>query len=267
MDLKFDFIRIPEGEFVMGSNLSFDRLTQSDESPAHNLYITDYYISRFPVTNAQYRLFLEATGARPPMFGWPEGRFPQDKADHPVVGVSYGDAVAFCQWAAKVIGLPLRLPSEPEWEKAARGCEGQAYPWGNTWEGGRCNSYESKVGGTSPVGEFSPQGDSPFGVAEMGGNVQEWTSSLFGTYPYDPEDGRERLVYNPEASSLMPGLHETGCTSNALALEAALDKTVVRGGSFREEKVKSRCAYRGWAAPMHRSVDTGFRLVYEPAGS
>lgn len=262
--LNLDFVLIPEAEFVMGSNRRRDKLTQSDETPEHRLYTTAYYIMRFPVTNDQYRQFIEATGHRVPNFGWPGGEFPADKADHPVVGVSFHDAAAFARWAAQVTGLPLRLPSEPEWEKAARGPDGIIFPWGNNWEPGRCNSQEERCGGTTPVGRFSPQGDSPYGVAEMGGNVQEWCSSLFGPYPYDPTDGREELVTNPDAASLMPGIRETGCISNAFAAEANRDKTVIRGGSWREEKLKSRCAYRGWAPPMHRSDDTGFRLVYEP---
>ncbi|NLG74143.1 MAG: formylglycine-generating enzyme family protein [Chloroflexi bacterium] len=262
--LDLQFVLIPDAEFIIGSDLSRDKLTQDDEKPEHRLRVTDFYIMKYPVTNAQYRQFIEATGHRPPFFGWPDGAFPEDKADHPVVGVTFHDAVAFCEWASQVTGLPLRLPSEPEWEKAARGTDGRIYPWGNEWKEGHCNSYEARIGGTSPVGAFSPQGDSPYGVADMGGNVQEWCSSLFNIYPYDPTDGREILVNNPNARGLMPNIRETGCVANALAIEASIDKSVIRGGSWREAKVKSRCAYRGWAAPMHRSDDTGFRCVYEP---
>lgn len=259
------FVHIPEGEFIMGSDLKKDRQMHSDEKPRHRLSITAYYFMRYPVTNEQYHWFIEATGHRIPLFGWPDGKFPQAKADHPVVGVSFHDAVAFCHWAGELTGLKLRLPSEPEWEKAARGGVGQIFPWGETWEPGRCNCLEEKIGASTPVGMFSPQGDSPYGVADMGGNVQEWCSSLFGPYPYDPQDGREVLVYNMDAKGLLPGYHDTGCIANAQAPEAYLDKSVVRGGSWREEgKIKSRCAYRGWAAPMHRSDDTGFRCCYEP---
>ncbi len=180
------------------------------------------------------------------------------------MGVSFHDAVAFCRWVGEVTGLPLRLPSEPEWEKAARGVDGQVFPWGDTWEDGRCNCLEAKLNDTSPAGQYSPQGDSPYSVAEMGGNVQEWCSSLFGFYPYDPGDGREILVYNLDPQEALPKWRETGCVANAQAMEAFLGKSVVRGGSWREEgRMKSRCAYRGWAAPMHRSDDTGFRCCYE----
>jgi len=262
-ELDLDFVLIPEGEFVIGSDSSTDRLAQPDEMPMHRLRVTDFYIMRNMVTNDQYRHFVEATGHRPPQF-WPDGKLPQNKAGHPVVGVSYHDAIAFCRWARQATGLPVRLPTEPEWEKAARSDDGRLYPWGNKWENGLCNSVEAKKKNTTPVGDYSPQGDSPYGVADLGGNAQEWCSSLFGPYPYDPQDGREILVYNMNPEELLPKILETGCTSNPQAPEAYLDKSVIRGGSWREERLVSRCAYRGWAAPMHRSDDTSFRCVYEP---
>jgi formylglycine-generating enzyme required for sulfatase activity len=261
--LDLDFVLIPDGEFVIGSKPSSDRLAQPDESPQHQLRVSDFYMMRYPVTNAQYRLFVEATGHRPPLF-WPEDQFPTEKADHPVVGVTFHDATAFCHWAAEVTGLPARLPTEPEWEKAARGGNGRLYPWGNEWEAGLCNSGESKLSVTVPAGRFSPQGDSLYGIADIAGNAQEWCASLFGPYPYDPTDGREVLVHNLDGQSLMPNLTDTGCVANPQQIEAALDKMVVRGGSWRQGRHQSRCAYRSWAAPMHRSDDTGFRCCYEP---
>ena len=260
--IDLDFVLIPGSEFTMGSDPSKDRSAQPDETPAHILRTTDYYIMRYPVTNAQYRLFVEATGHRPPRF-WPKGQFPTDKADHPVVGISFNDAVAFSTWAAKESGLPIRLPTESEWEKSSRGTDGRLYPWGNTWETGRCNSREEKHHTTTPVGQFSPQGDSPYGVGDLGGNVQEWCLSLFGKYPYDSTDGREILVNKSDPERLVPGLHETGCVANPQQIEAGLDKSVLRGGSWRETRLESRCAYRSWAAPMHRSDDTGFRCCYD----
>jgi formylglycine-generating enzyme required for sulfatase activity len=264
VQLDLDFVLIPEGEFITGSNPSVDRLAQTDESPQHRLHITDFHMMRYPVTNAQYHLFVEATGHRPPRF-WPDGQFPANQADHPVVGVSFQDAVAFCRWAADVTGLPLRLPTEPEWEKAARGPDGQLFPWGDEWDGELCNHGEGWPADSTPVNQFSPQGDSPYGVADIAGNTQDWCCSLFGPYPYDPIDGREVLVYNLESQGLMPHLHETGCVANPQQIEAALNKLVVRGGSRRQGRQNSRCAYRSWAAPMHRSDDTGFRCCYEPS--
>lgn len=261
--IDFQFLLIPGGRFIMGSAHSSDPKATEDEMPRHELEVTDFYIMRFPVTNAQFQQFMEATGHRAPLF-WKDGRFPEEQADHPVVGVSFHDAGAFCRWAREVAGLAIRLPSEPEWEKAARGQDGRVYPWGNQWEQGRCNSHESKISATSPVGQFSPAGDSPYGVAEMAGNVQQWTASLFEAYPYDPNDGREKYVYELDKAAALPQFRETGATMIVTSGEAAEGKTVIRGGSWREMQASSRCAYRGWAAPLHRSVDTGFRCCYEP---
>lgn len=260
--LTLDFIHIPAGDFIMGSDPGRDRKAQSDEQPQHTLSVSEFYIMRHTVTNAQYRQFIEAANHRTPLF-WKKGIYPADKADHPVVGVSYGDAIAFCRWAGEQTGLLLRLPTESEWEKAARGPDGRLYPWGENWEPRLTNTREARIKGTTPVGYFSPAGDSPFGLTDIGGNVQEWLSNLYGPYPYDPEDGRELLVNNLDHDQLLPRLWDTGCTSIPSSLEAAKDKSVIRGSSWRESKHQSRCAYRSWAAPLHRSDDTGFRCCYE----
>jgi formylglycine-generating enzyme required for sulfatase activity len=262
-DIQLDFVRIPASEFTMGSSRAHDRQAHDDEMPAQVLLVTDYLMMRCPVTNAQYAQFIQATGHRTPL-SWTNGSFPPGKADHPVVGVSYYDAIAFCAWAAQETGLPIRLPTEPEWEKASRGPQIRAYSWGDEWKKGLCNTSEEERNGTSPVGGYSPQGDSPYGIADMGGNVQEWCSSLFGPYPYDPADGREAHVYDLHNQDLLPKLIETGCTSMPESDEASFGKSVIRGGSWRETKFQARCSYRSWAAPMHRSDDTGFRCCYEP---
>lgn len=259
---ELDLVRIPKADFIMGSDRSRDSQAHDDETPAHTLRVTDYFIMRNPVTNALYLQFTQETGHRTPLF-WLKG-YPADKADHPVVGISFYDALAFCAWAGQATGLPVRLPTEPEWEKSARGSEGRLYPWGDEWKKGVCNIDEEKLNGTCPISKFSPQGDSPFGIANMGGNVQEWCSSLFGPYPYDPSDGREEHVYDLHNKDLLPKLLETGCTSMPESDEASFGKSVIRGGSWRESRFQARCAYRSWAAPMHRSDDTGFRCCYEP---
>ncbi|HWQ83005.1 MAG TPA: formylglycine-generating enzyme family protein [Anaerolineales bacterium] len=261
--LQIEFIQIPAGPMVMGSNSTLDHAAQIDEFPAHELEITDFYIGRFPVTNAQYRQFVAESGQRPPLF-WKDGQLPAGKEDHPVVGVSLNDVLQFCAWARTRTGLPVRLPTEAEWEKAARGPQGNIYPWGSQWEAGRCNSREARLDSTSPVGQFSPAGDSPYGVADLGGNVQEWLISIFGPYPYDPTDGREELVHVEGEVPRFPQIYETGGTSLPESMEAALGKATMRGGSYRLKKTECRCAYRSWAAPMHRSDDTGFRVCYEP---
>ncbi len=263
-EINFGFILIPEGSVTMGSDPYQDRNSQKDEQPQHTLLLSDYYIMKHPVTNAQYLAFVEATQHRKPLF-WQKGIYPEDKADHPVVGVSFHDAVAFCRWASQITGQPVRLPTEPEWEKAARGSDARMYPWGNDWDASLTNTRDGKLGSTSPVGKYSPEGDSPFGISDTAGNVQHWISNLYGAYPYDPSDGREAFINNLDRDTTMPLLvHETGTTSVIDSLEASINKSVIRGSSWRESKVQCRCAYRSWAAPMHRSDDTGFRCCYEP---
>ncbi len=107
----------------------------------------------------------------------------RSKEDHPVVNVTWHDAVAYCKWLAGVTGKAYRLPSEAEWEKAARGTDGRIYPWGDEWHRMRCNASGGKRGGTTRVGNYSPLGDSPYGCADMVGNVCEWTRSLYRVYP------------------------------------------------------------------------------------
>ncbi len=245
----------------MGSNRRNDRRAGDDEQPQHVLDVTDYHIMRYSVTNEQYAAFVSATGRRPPQ-GWSGGTYLPELAGHPVTWVNLLDAVAFSRWAAEQLGLPVRLPTEPEWEKAARGPDGRLYPWGNEWEADRCSNREAKARGTNAVAAFSPAGDSPYGAGEMAGNVQNWCISLFGPYPYTSDDGREQLLAVTGDVSTMPQFHESGATSNPESMEASLGKQVMRGGSWRGTRDQARCAYRSWAAPMHRSDDTGFRCAW-----
>jgi len=187
-----EMVFIAGGVFTMGSDADAD-----NARPAHKVTVADFYIDRWPVTNAEYKAFVDATNHPVPNYdvpwcntegyNWnPETRmYPPGKADHPVVLVTWEDARAYAAWANK------RLPTEAEWERAARGFEGRRWPWGNTFKSACCNTTEGHHNGTTPVGMFSPQGDTPEGVMEMVGNVWEWTSSLFLPYPYNAEDGRE----------------------------------------------------------------------------
>ncbi len=187
-----EMIYIPAGHFLMGSDEGRD-----NERPAHTVHVDAFYIDRYPVTNEEYKRFVDATGhpvpyyevewANPYEYNWdPEKRTPPEgKEKHPVVLVSWEDAQAYAAWAGK------RLPTEAEWERAARGTDGRRWPWGDEFIPGRCNTRESNANGTTPVCQHSPEGDSPEGVGDMVGNVWEWTSSLFRPYPYDANDGRE----------------------------------------------------------------------------
>lgn len=136
------------------------------------VYLDAFGIGRTPVTNRQYKVFVDATRHAVPDH-WENGRIPTGKEDHPVVYVSQDDAQAFCSWAG------VSLPTEQQWEKAARGTNGHKYPWGDPPpDENRCN-FNRHVGDTTPVGRYSPQGDSPYGVVDMAGNVWEWCGSEY----------------------------------------------------------------------------------------
>lgn len=233
-------VRIPAGPFLMGS-------TDEHEEPQHTVDLPEYFIGKYPVTNAEYQAFVRETGHAPP-WHWDGEAYPEERGDHPVVYVTWHDALAYCQWLSEKTGKTYRLPSEAEWEKAARGADGRTYPWGDAWDETRLNSAEAGPGDTTPVGQYSPDGDSPYGLADMAGNVWEWTRSLWGeniekpdfTYPYDPGDGRENL--------------EAG--------DGVL--RVLRGGSFYFYQRGVRCAIRRWDVPFLRYDYNGFRVVVSP---
>jgi serine/threonine protein kinase len=159
-ELRIEWVEIPAGEFLYGED-------------KHTLFLPAFQIARYPVTNLQYRYFLLANPQHPAPAHWKERSFPARKALHPVVGVSYHDALAFCNW------LGCRLPTDQEWEKAARGTDGRSYPWGEEWQDGRyCNHWGAMSSGTTPVDRY-PEGRSPYDVWDMAGNVWEWTSSEY----------------------------------------------------------------------------------------
>jgi formylglycine-generating enzyme required for sulfatase activity len=235
-----EMVLIPAGEFFMGSDPSVDKDAQDREQPQHTLSLPDYYLAKTPLTNAQYAAFVQATGHQQPEH-WKGGKPPSGKEDHPVVYVSWYDAVAYCNWLSEGTGRPYRLPSEAEWEKGARGTDGRIYPWGNQWDAERCNNKEGGKGDTTPVGAY-PQGASPYGPLDMAGNVWEWTRSLWGKdwkepsfkYPYDPDDGREDL----EAEGYR----------------------VLRGGSWFFSRDLARCVERDGYLPVSSVSYVGFRL-------
>ena len=231
-----EMILIPAGKFLMGSDPSVDKDASNSEQPQHTLYLPDYYLAKTPVTQAQYAAFVQATGHNQPEH-WEGGKPPRGKEDHPMVWVTWHDAVAYCNWMAETTGKPYRLPSEAEWEKGARGSDGRIYPWGNQWDAKRCNTLEGGKKGTTPVGAY-PQGVSPYGLLDMTGNVREWTRSVYKGYPYVSGDGREDL--------------ESG------------DPRVLRGGSWRYYQVSARCAFRFGDLPDYRLSSFGFRVAASP---
>jgi formylglycine-generating enzyme required for sulfatase activity len=263
------FVEIPQDAFRMGEG-----------KEEHKLELPIYYIGRYPVTVAQFGAFVEAGGYREPHY-WKEaqaagiwqdgkvkGRLDDDprvkpveyggsleSANHPVVGITWYEMVAYCRWLTEQLcawqGTPeplarllrkehweVQLPSEAQWEKAARGTDGRVYPWVSDPDPNRANYDKTGIGATSAVGCF-PGGRSPYDVEDLSGNVWEWTRSLYRGYPYDPKDGRE-------------------------VLDAGSDQSrVLRGGAFSNVRYV-RCAWRNWDYPGSRSYDYGFRLVLSP---
>ncbi len=229
--IQMELVRVPAGEFLMGGD---------GEASQHQVAVAEFYLGKYEVTNAQYAAFVEATGYDAPE-DWESGNVAGDKQDYPVLGISWHDAMAFTEWLSKETGAGFRLPTEAEWEQACRGVEGFVYPWGDMFDATKTNTYESGIGTTTPVGTYSPEGDSPYGVADMAGNVLELTSSAFRDYPYDPTDGRED-------SSLS-------------------ERRVLRGGSFNFNEYSVRCVFRSVLDPTDRDPYTGFRVALSTTGS
>jgi formylglycine-generating enzyme required for sulfatase activity len=177
-----EIIFIPAGEFLMGSDKSKDKLADDDELPQRKVYLDGYWIYKYEVTVAQYRKFCQETGKqmpKEPSWGW------QD--EHPIVNVSWEDARTYCDWAG------VELPTEAQWEKAARGTDGRIYPWGNEWDASKCNNKTTGPGRTTPVSSY-PAGVSPYGVMDMAGNAWEWCADWYDKNYYASAHDR-----NPQA--------------------------------------------------------------------
>lgn len=180
-----DMVKIPGGTFTMGSDkedtegkgaeFGMAKPLYLDEHPRHEVNLPTYYMDRYEVTNAQFKRYVDAIKARPPR-SWPNGEMPPGRERHPVTHINWYEAQQYCAWAGK------RLPTEEEWEKAARGADGREYPWGNDFDGEKANTGGAGVNDLAPVGTF-PQGKSPYGVEDMAGNVWEWTADWYQPYP------------------------------------------------------------------------------------
>lgn len=237
-----ELVPIPEGKFWMGSDKRRgpDAL---DNEARHEVLVPAFKIGKYPVTVGQWRQFVESA---PYSEGDPDALV--DPANHPVTHVSWHDAIAYCRWLTgewrgdrKIDSDEIvRLPTEAEWEKAARGVEGRIWPWGNEFDKNKANMGETGIGKTSAVGCF-PAGASPYGVMDVAGNVFEWCSSKHKPYPYRNDDGRELAEGNEDR--------------------------VVRGGSFDVDPGYVRCAYRHLDRPGLRSDLIGFRVVVVSPGS
>jgi len=223
-----EMVWVPAGEFTMGS-ADTDRDVGDDQKPAHKVYLGGYWIYKTDVTVAQYNAFCEAAGRtkpRTPEFGWHD--------DHPVVNVSWDDAAAYAKWAG------ASLPTEAQWEKAARGTDSRRFPWGNDWDPSLCVHSHARPGdrgSTEAVGSY-PQGASPFGALDMAGNVWNWCADYYGEHYY----------------RMSPNRNPAGPVSG--------DCRVLRGGSWHYFKeMYFRVSYRFSNVPVYTSYNIGFRCV------
>lgn len=210
---------VSRGYFWRGNDV------KPEEGPLEKIMVNDFYIDRYEVTNEEYLHFVKATGKDTPSH-WSGYLPPKGKEQHPVSGVSWEDARSYAQWIGK------RLPTEKEWEKAARGLDQRRYPWGNQFLSEKCNSLEAKRQGTSPVGAF-PEGISPFGCHDMIGNVSEWTMDIFRPY------------HNSSSTLFRRGYR------------------VARGGSWYYGKEHLRVSSRSPYVPETRLISLGFRCAID----
>jgi len=227
-----EYVRVPAGSFLLGSDPRVDSDAQPDEMPQLQVELDDYWISKFPITVAQYTIFTNATNRVAPF------DFPQ-KNGYPVVNVSWYDATVFCRWLGDLTGKQVRLPTEAEWEKAARGTEGLLYPWGNTFDALRLNCAEAKMPGSTAVDGFAA-GASPYGAWDMAGNVWEWVSDWYKSDYY-----AERVTRNPQGP-------ETGYYK------------ALRGGAWFSDRAHVRAADRTHFNPENRYDYVGFRVALVP---
>jgi len=231
-------VPIPAGVFTMGSD---DPRTNEQNRPAHKVRTRAYRIDKFPVTQAQYAQFVAARHYRPPL-NWKDGHIPDGFELHPVTMVSWYNARDYCAWAGK------RLPTEAEWEKAARGTDARRWPWGSLMHPENLNTYY-KVGRTTAVNAY-PQGASPYGVMDMAGNVQEWVADQFAPYPGASAPG-EIFQARDVGSDYQRGSDE----------KERLLYFVMRGGSWKSDPFSTYTYHRNFSLPNYASDFFGFRCA------
>ena len=255
-----ELARIPAGEFLMGAADG-----DEDERPVHRVFVSEFLIGRFPVTNDQYAQFVRAAGYQPPRvrelpriataerdsefhrlavpYVWHDADPPAGRGSHPVVLVRHADAIAYCEWLSASVGRLIRLPTEAEWEKAARGgVDGRRYPWGDEIMPSHGNYLTDRAvksqRGTRPTGTYAPNA---YGLCDIAGNVWEWVMDW-----YDADYYGQGPLRDPRGPS-----HGT--------------MRVVRGGSWVTDDVSMlRCAYRHKVPPDTYAYSIGFRVVCAP---
>ncbi|GHH95396.1 formylglycine-generating enzyme family protein [Streptomyces capillispiralis] len=228
-------VHVPHGSFSMGSDPQRDRAAYTDECPAHIANTVDIEFGVFPVTVAEYAVAVsDGAVPRPYTFRGVTWDDQLAKPALPVTSVSWFHAVTYSVWLSERLERPCRLPTEAEWEKAARGTDARIYPWGDTWDPQLVNTPDGGLGKAAEIGLY-PAGVSPYGAHDMVGNVWEWCSSMPLPYPYDASDGRENLY--------------------------RICDRVMRGGAWYCAPYNSRAACRGFGySGMY--LGGGFRLVF-----
>jgi gamma-glutamyl hercynylcysteine S-oxide synthase len=237
-------VLIPAGKFLMGSDL---KNADAASHPQHIVYLKAFRIDKYLVTNAQYARFIAATGHRPPS-DWKNGKVQQGVLLHPVTLVNWYDATAYAKWAGK------RLPTEAEWEKAARGTDGRRWPWGNEMDPARLNTYYN-VGSATNVTAYA-NGASPYGVFDMAGNVDEWVEDDFLPYkgtdaPADVFQGKVARVLNAQDQAMK--------LSDMVPVNRQYK--VLRGGSWKGDPFSTASYHRDYSWPNYASDFYGFRCA------
>ena len=227
-------VYIPAGEFIMGTGVKeLHRMGEVDEFPQRKVYVDDFYMDIHEVTNAQYKVFLDSTGVEPP-HRWEDGNYGIGEDGLPVISVRWEDAAAYAAYVGK------RLPTEEEWEKAARGVDGRKFPWGNEFDPRRANNGDELM----PVMSF-PDGVSPFGCFDMAGNAAEWVDGWYGPYPRTEND------VIPDG---IPDRKD----------QFRKNRRVYRGGSWNSFGKFLRCANRENTGADRVWVYVGFRCAMDP---
>lgn len=231
------WISVPRGTLLRGTpadeidavllahaDLGLPRSYLAKEAPRFAVEVAAFTVAATPVTSNMWRIFVSDMGV---------GTETPNASDHPIDGVTWEHAQRFCAWLSDRLSESFRLPTEDEWERAARGDDAREYPWGDVFDASCANLAEARIGGTTPVGAF-PRGASPFGVLDLAGNVDEWTETTYAPYPGAPTDVPARESW-------------------------ALDPHITRGGSWRQHRDLARCARRHGI--YAGSVGAGFRLI------
>lgn len=237
-------VPIPAGKFRMGTDL---KNADAASRPQHAVNLNVYRIDKYLVTNAQYARFIAATGHRPPS-DWKNGKIQQGVLLYPVTLVNWYDASAYAKWAGK------RLPTEAEWEKAARGTDGRRWPWGNEMDPARLNTYYN-VGSASNVTAYA-NGVSPYGVFDMAGNVDEWVEDDF--LPYKGTDA-EADVFQGKVARVLNSEDSAMKLSDMVPVNRQYK--VLRGGSWKGDPFSTASYHRDYSWPNFASDFYGFRCA------